>query len=198
MAVTYLNPSTELAPLIAKTFPNYKGRKFRVSATERPVNTISSWCGGSKDFFVLVNLATMETQPVPENGNVFTPALNRDGVIVPPNFVIVEHTIFCGKDLGLTFHVHPGTMAPMLMAPQIDLNRQELIVLAATRALKNSYGGETNIRYREAHTYTGITIAEWETAKASVTAKGLLNKAGAITTEGRNAVGETEFRSLKS
>jgi hypothetical protein len=68
-----------------------------------------------------------------------------------------------------------------------ELTEDEEIVLVATRSLKASYGGVSNYRLSEARRYTGIDLHRWETAKAMLIAKKLLNKAGAITVEGRNA-----------
>jgi len=60
--------------------------------------------------------------------------------------------------------------------------------LKYTSRYKNTYGGETNIRYKEAKRETGISQDAWNTALASLKTSKLLNKAGAITTAGRNAI----------
>ncbi len=41
----------------AATFPNYKGRKVRVAAFDRPLYLELNWSGGSKDHVVLVDTA---------------------------------------------------------------------------------------------------------------------------------------------
>ena len=60
-------------------------------------------------------------------------------------------------------------------------------VTHATCSLKSSYGGVSNYRFHEARRYTGITAERYEAAKASLIARKLLNKAGAVTVEGQNA-----------
>jgi hypothetical protein len=60
----------------------------------------------------------------------------------------------------------------------------------ATAGLKSSYGGIPNLRYYESHRRTGITQERWDNAKAACIAAGLLNKAGAITVKGRNAISD--------
>jgi hypothetical protein len=61
-------------------------------------------------------------------------------------------------------------------------------VLLATAGLKPSYGGDGDFRFHEAHRRRGIGREAWDTAKAECIAAGWLNKAGAITPRGRNAI----------
>ena len=51
---------------------------------------------------------------------------------------------------------------------------------------ENTYGGVTDIRFRE----SGLTRDAWDTASDALKSRKLLNKAGAITTSGRNAVNQ--------
>lgn len=71
------------------------------------------------------------------------------------------------------------------------------MVLAATRGLKSSYAGIKNYRFHAARESTGITEPEWNQAKDACMAKGLLNRAGAISDDGRNAIEWTQLESLK-
>jgi len=89
--------------------------------------------------------------------------------------------------MGLTIYVHPSNLAKLLPKPA-ELTRHERTVLGYTARLKSSYGGISNYRFHEAHERTGITLAEWDAAKQSIIGKKLLNKRGAITTQGRNAL----------
>lgn len=84
-----------------------------------------------------------------------------------------------------------------LIPPKPALAWAESVVLAATRSLKSSYAGIKNYRFYEAHERTGITETEWDSAKAVCIQKGLLNRAGAITDDGRNAIEWTRLESLK-
>ena len=45
--------------------------------------------------------------------------------------------------------------------------------------------------------FTGITEPRWNLAKESLRTKKLLNAAGALTTEGRNAIGRADLWELK-
>jgi hypothetical protein len=98
--------------------------------------------------------------------------------------VVVVHVI--GRYEHIEIHTPAENVTRLLPAPT-ELTEDEEIVLVATRSLKACYGGVSNYRFSEAKRYTGIDLHRWETAKATLIAKKLLNKAGAITVEGRNA-----------
>lgn len=184
----YLDPSPDVTDMARKVFPAYRGRKFRLDRSGTPVNVTSFWSEGSRDYFAAINLSTSEVVAVPQNGTPFDGGpIAPNGVVVPAGFMLVEHSIFMGKDMGITFHVDPETALDFL-PEAVEVSEDEQIVLRYTSGYKNTYGGETNVRFREAQRSTGITSERWETAKASVTSKGMLNKAGAITNKGRNAV----------
>jgi hypothetical protein len=119
---------------------------------------------------------------------MFDPQIKgANAVPLVPGLVCVRHDIFCGKDSGCTVMMHPEN-APKYLPQQVDLTDDEKICLEYTAHLKNSYGGETNIRFNRASREKGITVERWNNAKISLTEKGLLNKAGAVTQEGRNQV----------
>jgi len=183
-------------------FPDYKGKKFRVITQTHPINVKYNnyWDGGTRSWYNFVRLDTMESfGTIPDQHPWFNKAiLGADKVQLVPGLVCVEHTHFQGKDLGLTIKVHPEN-APKLLPDNINTTtREEKIVLVATRSYKNTYGGRTNIRYKNAHRETGILPDEWETAKQSCINKGWLNKAGAITNTGKNIVQNTRLYELKN
>jgi hypothetical protein len=112
-----------------------------------------------------------------------------------PSIVVVEHSMFCGQDMGLTFYVHPDNAAKLLPVPRADLTPLERMVLYASGAFKSSYGGRDRYEmarddYHCERLLAGMPYpsrAEWDNAKAALIAGGFLNKAGAITPAGRNA-----------
>lgn len=174
----------------------YRGRRFRIS-TSIPSEIRSYWDGGSKSSYAFYNLSSKEVKSVPTNHPMFDKGVPSKVGVLPEGFALVEHNIFCGKDMGITIYVNEENMTKMVEQEQVELGRNEKIVLAATRSLKSSYGGVKNLRYVEAHRITGITTEEWEKAKASLIKLKLLNKAGAITANGRNAIGYTDLYKLK-
>ena len=171
-----------------KVFPEYSGRKFAVRVSDAPINCASYWEGGSRDYFRFYSLADGRVSTeVPSQSAFDRPVQGIDAVVMPEGFICVRHSIFCGKDSGITLIVRPENAAKYLPAP-IELSREEQIVLIATCSFKSSYAGQSNYRFHEAHGDTGITSQDWESAKASLITRGMLNKAGAITNDGRNAL----------
>ncbi len=117
-------------------FPGYKGREIRLEVHSKGGMCLRScWAGGSRDTFVVVRLADMKHVSIPENGSGFSAIDRRYGPaglpleLPAPGFAIVEHSIFCGKDVGLRVHIHRDNAAdlapqdrPMLPAPKPAAN----------------------------------------------------------------------------
>jgi len=183
----HLDPR-EVPSVFCRAFPNYRGRKFVVGVRESVTLEANYWSGGTRYEYCGVDLLTGAVLP-PDCGEYGNPFVNPEvpTVTLEPQRAIVCHKIFCGKDLGLTIYLHPANVAKLLPKPA-ELTRGERIVLKYTASLKASYGGISNYRFHEAHQRTGITQQEWETAKSSLVDKGLLNRRGAITTKGHNAL----------
>ena len=188
----YLNPNQNLKELAKRVF-GYNGQKFQVEAAET-VHVVSYWDGGSRDYYATVN-AHGEFFKIGEVGGMF----GEKPVEVPifPDTMILVHQISCGKDFGVTFIVHPSVFPKYLNPAQDELPWAERVVLTATRSLKAYYAGDGKARFHEAHRTTGITQTQWDDAKQSLIEKRLLNKAGAITPDGRNAAGNKQLFTLK-
>ena len=92
-----------------------------------------------------------------------------------------------GKDFGMTIYVDPNTATKFLPDP-IKINDNERIVLEFTSTYKNTYAGIKNYRFYEASKKVGISLDDWNIASDTLKTSKLLNKAGAITTTGRNAL----------
>jgi hypothetical protein len=181
--------SREAQEIGRRVYPSYMGRKFRLTVRDgasSPMSLTSYWDGGSRDYYRVVRLADFAIVEVPQNGTPFD-GLNFGAESLPaPGFMVVEHSIFCGKDVGLTFHVHPENAAKFLpAAATAELTWGQRVVLCATRSLKSSHNGRT--RADAAVEETGITRAEWDEAKSLCISQGLLNAAGAATIAGKNA-----------
>lgn len=173
----HLNPSDVPAHLRG----GYTGHKFRVKVTEAlTVPTYADqWNGGSRETYAMVDLATGEARPM--CGGTFR---------LKPNTAVRQHTFFQGRDLGLTFFVHPENAPPALPAAEA-LTDHERIVLTATRSFKASYNGKD--RYALAaedfrNRGRMPTRAQWDAARESLIGRKLLNARGAITNAGRNAL----------
>lgn len=178
----------------------YSGRKFKAVVAESVTipMTAGLWDGGSRDVYRVVRVSDGAEMPASDQHSAPWDAQRRElKVDLQPGFAVVEHSIFCGKDAGLTFYVHPQDAAPMLPPAGNDLGELESMVLEATGSLKSSYNGKDRYQMTVENLQYGYnankrpipTRAQWDEAKASLIARGYLNKAGAITTAGRNARG---------
>ena len=176
--------------IIKATYPSYSGRTIKVDITDKPINTRSDsyWSGGSRTYRTFLELATFRSMPVPPQ-SAFDPRIEgSDSVAMPLGYVCVEHTILCGDDLGITIIARPNDSQSMALPAPVTLANDERLVLQYTSRYQNTYAGITNRRYLEAHRDTSITSSDWETAKAALIVGRFLNKAGAITNAGRNAI----------
>lgn len=196
MSTTFYSSSPDLQELAKVAFPDYNGRKIKISEFNGPMDLTSYWDGGSRKEYVVMNLITKRSQPIPQGGSGHGDVPYRISEL-PENIAVVEHSIFMGKDLGITFYVAKENMVKMLPGNGDELSWAEKVVLSATRSYKSSYAGVKDYRFQEALKDTGITKVEWDEAKQSLIGKKMLNAAGAITNEGRNAIGRTELWSLK-
>lgn len=174
----------------------YTGKKFRAEVTEHV--TIPSdagvWGGGSRTTYRIVRVS--DGASIAGSDNMSAPwsdARTDKRVTLEPGIAVVSHSIFCGKDMGLTFYVHPTDAAPMLPAP-VDLSPVARLVLKYTAERKSSYNGQdrysmalSDARYSTTMPDPFPTREQWDAAKLSLIAGGFLNKAGAITPLGRNS-----------
>jgi hypothetical protein len=197
MTTTYLTAKDPAAQpairLMRAAFPGYTGRLFHLRVQDT-VNVRSYWDGGSRDYFRFVSLDDGRTSAeIPVQSPYDRPIPGAESVPLPAGVACVEHAIVQGKDRGLTLIIGPAN-APHWLPPGGDLLEAHAIVLSATASLKNTYGGETDIRFRRAHEITGITRAIWDQAVADVTAAKYLAVNGAITPNGRNAVANHPLR----
>jgi hypothetical protein len=175
--------------VIANCFPSYHGKRIRLS-TSVPSRISQYWDGGSKRTYVFYQLGTKKAYAVEDNHPFFEKDKPRDLNSLPSGVVLVEHSIFCGKDMGITIYANHDDLAPMLPDKTTELPFNLKAVLFYTKSLKNSYGGETDIRFRTANRAHGITRQEWMEAMKACIASGWLNRAGAITASGRNMIGD--------
>lgn len=174
--------------IIARSFPAFRKREVTIS-DQIPTKLDSYWDGGSKDEYVFLHLPTMTAVPVHTNHPVFEshqPSELPPGTL-PPDTVIVMHSYF-GQREYLTIYGHAEQFTKLLPAGETEFTTDEKTVLVYTQRLKACYGGVSNVRYREARRDKKIASEEaWETAKANLISRGLLNKSGALTTAGKNA-----------
>jgi hypothetical protein len=202
MAQTIHINTPDVPPHIRRAV-EYSGRKWKIQVAEQVHIPSQNWSGGSVQRFYAVNLETGKSGPV-EDPRPWPESMAAIGQYqIPPGLALLCHSIFSGKDMGVTIYLHPTNASALLPKPTGDsLNPIEKIVLCASAALKSSYMGQDRYQmvcegaYKgvpnrpkelNALAEAGITRLEWDDAKANLIARGFLSKRGAITTKGRNA-----------
>lgn len=180
--------SPEVRAIALAAFPSYSGRKFTVEQFCGPMRLDSCWEGGSRSYFVVLDLVSLRSRAIEENGTPFSNGGKIERISeLPLNCAVVEHSIFCGRDMGIRIYVRPENLSALLPAPS-EITRDQAIVLVCTSSYKSSYGGISDYRFHEGRSETGITREAWLQAKAECIAKGLLRSNGSITDAGRNAI----------
>ena len=98
--------------LISVSFPTYRGRKVSAHLYNHPIGLDLNWSGGSRDQAVLIDFANGSSR------HLRAPSpFSREGhepTAVPVGSILVVHSIFMGKDAGITFYVNPGPNTPTL------------------------------------------------------------------------------------
>ncbi len=174
--------------ITAKTFPDYKGKKFCIEVRETPINCASYWDSGHRDYFRFICLQTMKASDEMPAQSAYDPKVQGiDSISLVPDIACVVRS-FHGMHESVTIYIHPDNAAKLLPKSNVELSRDETIVLVATRSLKSSYAGISNYRLHAAREQTGITSDRWENAKTNLIQRKYLDKRGAITIDGKNAL----------
>jgi hypothetical protein len=102
--------------ILKATYPAYRGRKIRIVPQRYPLNCKSYWEGGSRDYFAFVRLDTFAVASMPAQSAFDKDIRGAESVTLPSGVICVEHSIFCGKDVGIRIHVNPENLVSMLPA----------------------------------------------------------------------------------
>lgn len=109
----------DVKSLITATFPEYTGRKLRVEARESITLYDLNYSGGTRNQYRVCALDGGKKIGSADRFNQIAPWANpAEGqtIQIPEGAVIVEHSMFCGQDAGLTFYVNPANMPSLLTA----------------------------------------------------------------------------------
>lgn len=100
--------ASTLAKKIARAcYPSYKGRTIAVESKET-YYMADFWDGGSRAYCIGYNLETRQILPHVLNASVPWNDLAHRSFTIPAGIAIVEHTFFCGKDMGIRIYVNPA------------------------------------------------------------------------------------------
>lgn len=100
--------------IVKACYPEYTGRKVSIQPANRaPRELRSYWDEGSRSYYCFYNLDTREVLQVHSNHPFFEanqPSQLRE---LPAHIVLVSHSIFCGKDCGITLYGHLAPLLPV-------------------------------------------------------------------------------------
>ena len=135
LSTVSLKSTPDIKRCITAAFPSYRKHNAFVSAFgEHGVSINSYWDGGSRDYFAIVDLATMTTRPMPTHTHPYFEVAARglanqdNGVvsvdrvgnitlkILPEGFALVQTGIFCGKPGTAHVYLNPANMPKFLEA----------------------------------------------------------------------------------
>jgi len=111
-----LKMTPALKTILKMTYPEYKGRKYRLEHVKSITLYNRDWSGGTHaDYVVLRDIGNgierAETPPFrPSAGpEAYAPTLP-----LAPGYVVAMHYFFCGKDAGITLFVNPDSNMGLL------------------------------------------------------------------------------------
>lgn len=112
----------ELERAFKTAFPDYRGKKFKLAVSEHVCCADTYWDGGSRSQYVFVNLADGRQMELPDliSGG-FAPHARQAmdalrSVDLKAGMAVIRHSIFCGKDAGLTLTLHPDNVGKLLVS----------------------------------------------------------------------------------
>lgn len=194
MKTVYLNRSDPSVDKIIKaSFPEFTGKSIEAIITDEVQFYGTQWSGGYRREYVVLSLETFRRVDIPEAPFLRPSELHQKAFVIPDKCVVVCLNRGPFKSLEI---MGPASNITPQLEQTVQLTLDEKIVLCATRRYKSSYGGVSNYRFVEAKRSTGISEFEYNQAKQSLVSKGLLNKAGAITIDGRNVIGDANIYDL--
>jgi hypothetical protein len=128
-----LKNAPEVKRVILAAFPTYKKHDcFITPFYESGVRVNSFWDGGSKSYFVLVHLTTLEHKALPSQSHPYFDLHNTTGETpdilfengcatlkrLPAGIALVEGGIFCGKTATAHIYLNPDNFAKLLPLKQ--------------------------------------------------------------------------------
>lgn len=100
--------------LIAATFPEYRGRKIKARLWRGPMRLENYWDGGTRSYYRAVRVTDGAVADFGTDNPFLASA--HEPVDLPVGVILVEHTIFCGRDSGLTVWMRPENDAALVVA----------------------------------------------------------------------------------
>jgi len=109
----------DIKPILEVTYPDYRGRKFSLTFQEHYYMS-DYWYGGSRTYVKALKLENGQikiSSPEAEAQNPYNSKAHT-AFDIPKNVALVEHTYFCGQDIGINIIVHPDSSLLPKLLPQ--------------------------------------------------------------------------------
>ena len=97
----------EAQPILKAINSDYAGRKISVKFTNRVSFYDTNWGGGTRNQYTAVNMNTSKASTFYAPAPWINP-VEGQSIELPENILIVEHSHFCGRDMGITIYAHPS------------------------------------------------------------------------------------------
>jgi hypothetical protein len=123
--IPFSNPTVRQIVLAA--YPGAKTRRPVGVSVQKSYGIWDFWDGGSRTYTAFVRLSDMSgvtSEALPQaarttHGNPFGLAISKEDIQLDPGYAVVEHVIFCGKDIGYRIVLAEGhTLSASL--PQLN------------------------------------------------------------------------------
>jgi hypothetical protein len=105
-------------PIVDLVFPDYTGRKFKLEFTDQVLFYDTNWGGGTRNYY-----AAVKSNGAHQGLSIPAPWVNPvEGLTMqlPPDVLIVAHSIFFGHDMGITIYAHPSNAPKWLKEANND------------------------------------------------------------------------------
>lgn len=104
----------QVREILKATFPDYKGRKYKIEFTEQVRLHDTNWSGGTKNEYVAIGTNGQTSRPTV--GAPWDNQVEGQVIELPAHIMIVKHHFFCGSDMGITIYANPCHLPKYLMA----------------------------------------------------------------------------------
>jgi hypothetical protein len=102
--------------ILRATYPAWTGRKIRATVKNFITFYNTNWGGGTRNEYRTFELASGRGRALWVSAPWRNPVEGTTHPI-PAGWVVVEHQIFQGHDMGITLHVNPADVAKTLEGP---------------------------------------------------------------------------------
>jgi len=105
MTTTLKITRKQAEPIFKVVFPEYSGRKFCIEFVSEVAFYGTNWGGGTRNKY-----AVIKSDGTKAILNVTAPWINPiegSSIELPVDVLVVKHSIFCGKDMGIRIYANP-------------------------------------------------------------------------------------------